>query len=757
MRTTGILVLTISFLFSCNQAEKLNIEKRSGEMREYKGKPTLFINNTPTEPTIYGLTTCPGGRMSWGEMPQYSIKRFSNEAGFTLFQGELWMRDIFPNEDYELNIDLVRRQVRGFVEANPNAAVFIRLRCNSSPAWNLANREECTQWADADPTYMEEDGLHRWDDHDTETSLRYSLASKKWREDMVKKIEILCRELEKTPEGNAVVGIQMATGIYGENHYWGFLFNEPDVSQPMQEHFKEWLKEKYKTDEALQKAWNNEKATMETAEVPKMENRFPEDPHGIFRDPETNRNMIDYTRCQHELVVDNVLLFCKTAKETWNRPLITGAFYGYYFYCFGRHATGGHLAMERMLTSPYIDYLCAPQTYGIYSKMMGGSGHARGIVEACNLHGKIWLDEFDNSSSLHPENMKEYLSDFTDNLEEDKAMIRRNLASAYTRGGGRWFYDFGPRTIGGWWNDSVLLKDIAQIKDIFEHYMHKDFEQEADVLVVYDTEVYYYLAQNWHIDVITHTGVEWATTDLFQSGVAFEQCLLFDLDKMNLDKYKAVLFVNTFKMTEYQREFVKEKVAANGRTLIWNYMPGYCNGKELNEGFIKELVNIEIQQTKIMQPPPIIEWQSDKSQQYGLTNKFAAFFPFEKLAEADKIWNHEPAIYEVTDPQAKPLAMFKGSAKVAIARKEEKGWTSVYCALPLQNENIMREIFREAGCHIYDNEGDVIHSGGGIMAIHTAQAGTKTIALQNGKTVQVEMPANHTTLLDNETGEVLLE
>ncbi len=736
MKKTLFILSSLLLLLSCNH-DSLKFPKLAGQIREYKGKPTLFINDNPVDPTIYALTTCPGGRFSWDEMPTYSEKRFA-EIGINLYQGELFMRDLFPKDDFTLDLDLARKQVRGFIEANPNAAVFIRLRCNSSPVWNRQNKDQCMVWADTASVDTEQDGLHRWDDGDVDNTLRYSPASKKWRDDMAKKIEILCRELSRTPEGNSLVGIQMATNIYGENHYWGFNTHEPDVSQPMQIHFREWLKEKYKANEELQKAWNNSSVTLESATVPGMKERYPSDLDGIFRRPEKERQMIDYSQCQHELVVDNILLFCKTAKENWPRPLITGAFYGYTLYCFGRHAAGGHLEMERMLTSPYIDYLSAPMTYLTSAKVMGGSGHSRGLSDECRMHGKIWLDEFDNGTSLHPKNMQEYLSDFTENFEEDKTLIRRNMASTYTKGGGRWFYDFGPRTIGGWWNDSVLLNDIGKMKKVFEKYAQKDYSHEADVLVVYDTKVFYHLAHNWSIDILSHTATEWATVDLFRSGITFDMCFLFDLQKMNLDKYKVVLFANTFLMTDEQRAFIKSKVADHGRTLIWNYMPGYTNGNQLNDQFVKELVQMDMEKVKLRNHPPVVILNSNTDVTYS-------------------VWNNNPPVFKITDKQVKSIAHFKTDEFTAIASKNMGNWTSIFCSLPLQNGAVMREIFKNAGCHIYNENGDVIHAGGGILVVHTKEGGPRSIKLRNGKVIETELFSNSTSIFDSETGAILLK
>ena len=82
-----------------------------------------------------------------------------------------------------------------------------------------------------------------------------------------------------------------------------------------------------------------------------------------FSGPSPQRNVIDYYEAQHQLVADVILHFCQVVKEDWPRPIITGAFYGYFYSVFGREAAGGYLELHRVLNSPYIDYLSAPGTY----------------------------------------------------------------------------------------------------------------------------------------------------------------------------------------------------------------------------------------------------------------------------------------------------------------------------------------------------------------------------------------------------------
>jgi hypothetical protein len=207
-----------------------------------------------------------------------------------------------------------------------------------------------------------------------------------------------CREFSQTSEGGALAGVQVAGGVYGEWHYWGFIGHEPDASVAMHQHFRRWLRNKYADAAVLQTAWNDPNIDFETATVPEKAAR-QHTSDGVFRDPQREMRLIDYFRCQHECVADSIIFFARAVKESWPRPIATGAFYGYFFSTFGRDATGGHLEVGRVLDSPFVDYLCGPAPY--YPDV-GGNGEpyrSRSILDSCRLHGKLWLDEWTRSSA----------------------------------------------------------------------------------------------------------------------------------------------------------------------------------------------------------------------------------------------------------------------------------------------------------------------------------------------------------------------
>lgn len=399
----------------------------------------------------------------------------------------------------------------------------------------------------------------------------------------------LLRQLAKTPEGNALIGVHVANGVYGEWHYWGFMRNEPDVAKPMQEHFAAWRRKKGKT----------------AVGVPGLEERKAQD-QGIFRDPVKREVVIDYYRCQQELVAERIEYFCALVKKSWPRPIVTGTFYGYFFSVFDRHATGGHLCLDRILASPHIDYLSAPQAYGPQYRDPGSCGITRALVESIRLNGKLFLDEMDQTPSWKWRNDVDQAFELM-NLPLDVALIRRNILEGFTRGAGHWYYDFGPANNSGWWADKRLMAEIDRLHKVLRVYDKRRYEPAGDVLAVFDTEVFFYTGSVQGTDPLTDPlAVNRTITTLYQAGAAIETVHLMDLEKVDLSRFKAVLFANTWKLTALKREWIRTKVMDGKRLVIFQGMPGRFDGSRFSIEFEDEVK--QAKSVKFFAEPPV-KWR----------------------------------------------------------------------------------------------------------------------------------------------------
>ncbi|MDD6209852.1 MAG: hypothetical protein PUB21_04515 [Bacteroidales bacterium] len=702
------------------------------EIKPYNGRPTIHVNGQPVSPNFYALTHATGGRWSWEEVPQRNLKQFY-DMGFRLFQVDLYFEDIWYEEKKELDIEKARKQLRGVLEVAPEAAIVLRVHTNAPYWWNKANRDECTEYADGPIQEEYQPGLpHNNEDFDNERSLRASLASEKWRKEAGERLKELCDGLAVSPEGDALIGMHISGGIYGEWHYWGFISHEPDTGKAMTTYFRKWLKNKYGNDKNLQKAWNRKDFTLTDATVPGTEERNTTH-FGFFKDPQQDQRVIDYFTAQQEVVVEDIEYFSKIVKDKWPRPLITGVFYGYIHMTFNRQTVGGHLFIERILNCPTLDYLAAPQTYWNDSRAMGGSGNSRGIVESTLLHGKLWLDEMDNG-----EYQKKAFIDpvrYVERYDPDYApLLRRCALFPLMRGIGLWYYDFGPRESLGWWDDPRYRKTIREEKELFDQRLHIPYKSEADLLYVWSMDNFYYLKPGYL--PITFNVLDQSVEEALRSGVVGDHIYDFDLDKVNLDQYKAVIFMNNYVLTDAQKKFIKDKVAKNSRTLIFNYLTGITDGKKIDYALSEKLIDVKVKPA-VAYAPQGVEFLNP-----GFRYDFDGTV--------------DPMVV-IDDPDAEPLAYLKGTKQVIAAKKKFPGYNVVFAALPINGTDVFRSIFKDAGCHVYNEANDFTYCNTGLLLIHTKDGGKRDIHLKNGKTLSLDLAPKSNTLLDANTGSIILK
>jgi len=391
----------------------------------------------------------------------------------------------------------------------------------------------------------------------------------------------------------------------------------------------------------------------------------------------------------------------------------------------------GHLEAERLLQSPWIDYFAGPPSYYEPSRKAGGSGLQRAPIRSIQLHGKMWFDEIDNGY-LQDKRERDFVRSWPLGDTTYLPVLQRSLWLPLMQGCGLWLYDFGPRRNTGWWDSPLYLNEIRRTLDYFRKNTIKAEPKPAEALVVWDTESFYHV-KNVN-SKICEQGLDAAAEELQCSGFATDQIYLFDLDRIELQPYKLILFMNAWRLSPGQRRFILDTVAQNGRTLVWNYGAGYTDG--LRSGIdLSEQISGFILEKKPRRENPV--W---------LTLDFI-------IGNPEAI---DPLLV-VADTQAFMLGRLASTNEIILARKIQKKYKSIYASVPLHNSGVFRSVLETAACIPLNDRTDFTFLSSNRLLLHTGSAGKRTLFLKDGKALELELPKNATRLLDAETGAVILE
>lgn len=708
---------------------------RKTEVKNYKGKPAIYVDGVPMSPFFYALTDRPTGNKTWETLPAHAIKQFA-DIGVRLFEVDVPFEYIYPESGIDVSFAI--KQLEGLRAVCPDCRVIIRLHVNSPVWWINKHPEEGVAFADAPTIPNRKFPLFQsLLDDDLKNIEKTSLASALWKNESTGVIKEFVKLMRQSDVADSLIGIHVANGLFGEYHYWGFMHYCPDVGETMAKYFLGWLKRKYGTVAALRKAYGDGKITFEDVHPAGLE-RYILD-RGIFRDPKTRRAISDYFECQHEITALDVIDNAKAVKEASDGRLITGAFYGYYLSSFGQAASGGHLAEEMVLQSEYVDFLCAPQTYSKINRVPGGPGLSRGLVESVRLNGKLWLDERDQPTHLgHID-----ASMMTFPKEESVYINRTMVLQSFIRGAGMWFYDFGRHFCTGWWDDPVYITDNGEMKKLTDEMFEREYEDPADALIVFDTKVFLHTAPRPDDDPITDTMINIFAVNAYKSGASVDLIYLSDLKKVDVSKYKAVIFANCFLMTDDIFEYIEKTVKKKCENVVFFSYPAYLDGEKFTPERTAALCGTEMKE-KYVQLVPDLVWK-------GSFDCGGAFSVNDLHLQKKNYKFGIAPLFEVTDGKAETLAeYFDGS--VAASRKKTGGCSVWYFALPLLAPEQISALLSGCGCHIYRKPGSATLCGGGIIELTSAGGEEGTLTLKNGKKVKYSLKKAETAVFDANTG-----
>ena len=656
------------------------------------GQPTLFVNGEPTMPYLSILYP--------GEV-NYPEARQSGRAGIKLIHvyGRL-INAPDGNYDFSFVDNVIYTALRG----NPDAHLFLRITLRDS-----VNPE--FYWEHPDELVTLDDG----------TRMRHpSFASKVWRDEVRKMYVALVKHIQEGPYADRVAGFLPSDGEEGQwMHYWGG--DDPvqdgtltDYSRPMQEYFRDWLTRKYGSDEALQAAWGQPDVTLVTAQIPSRAARAGDAEEGVFRKLPRDRAVVDYAEALSDVVDDGIEEYCRVVKEASGGKLLTGILYGHIMDLGGTFMAEqvGYLKLRRVIECPDLDFVAGPISYWSQFRDMGGPGAFDYPTPATlRLHNKLWINEVDLRTHLL--DSTDHVSDVTTAHKTDEA-IAREFALSLCSNAGLWLCNLagGQRP---WFDDIETGDTMGRLQKIADVAPTQELRSVAEVAVVFCDQSLAYLRPLATSAPRTQDGIMeslmvWQRLALRRLGAPFDAYLADDFLNPEIPRYKLYIFMDTFFLTEEERQAIQSKLASEEATALWFYTPGIVTTEGFEPDKIAELTGI----------PVLLE-----------NRRETAAMKLVSTGEEIGLPNYSflPAATPQVDAETAVLAYKTDGTTPAVVHKG-RNYYSAYTGLP---PAFLREIACDAGVYIYSEDDDAIYANASYLAVHTSKRpGPRTIHLPPG-------------------------
>ncbi len=521
----------------------------------------------------------------------------------------------------------------------------------------------------------------------------------------------LVRYIEAQDYADRIYDYKLFCGGGGEWYWPGcFMGATSGYSEATRDSFREWLRKKYGSDDALQKAWNQPSVALDTAVVPSPEFRYAAECFN-FRDQLKAHPVIDFREYMGDRTYEEILKNTKAMKEGCNNKKTVTIYYGYALYfADSRNQTqfvSGVNMLGKVLRLPTVDNIATPIDYR--KRLPGEPGaNYNPFNGSALLHNKLIWQENDLRTHLYPKN--EYGR--TNNLEETCTVIRRGFGQALTHGMGIWWLAM-PSNYA--YHQEGIMREIKKIAEVSQKTLKRDRSSIAEVALIFDERSTLYSAFRNNSFLDNHI---WQLyLNALKMGAPIDTYLLEDITNPRMRDYKLYIFMNTYYTDAKIRNEIADKVRKNNSVAVWCYAPGFITGNGFDEKTMRELTGFTLHHE--MKENPLKLEITDKQH------------PLTRYAANMETYNVGPVIWS-DDPDAQVLG--KAGGKVALAVKKFKDWTSVYTLMPL-NKELLGGLCEFAGVHRFNKDYDILTANKSYLMLHASSAGDKTIQLQVPSTV----------------------
>lgn len=593
-------------------------------------------------------------------------------------------------------------------------------------------------WLDANP---DEVSAHAGDAKRNTAQEYQSLASRKWLVDAQAPMAALIDHIAASPYADRIWGMSFCENGNGE---W-FWSNQPLGADRIDwagyapcdlAHFRDRLRAKYHTDEALQAAWHNPAVTLDTALLPPP-GAEKHSSIGVLLNPATDQNIIDWYEFRSAALANAICTMAAFVKQKTQGKWLFGAYYGYAneLSCNGfiPIQMSGHGGFPEVAASPDVDFVHAPARY-----LLRGTGKSDSIMQpwtTFQLHGTQVYIEQDVRLPYIPrlsDSMRTYCG-MGDAAREGVGQLDRCLGVMLATGALNYWFDI---QLGSFYERAFSTR-LAEHSKILASLPPVQGLTPVEVAIVGDRDSLY-RTRATDANGVFQAAVDGTYNRFNELAVPFHSMAVTDLldETIAAPPHKFYVMLPTLVLSQEQRERLMARFEREGATVLWLYCagaayPDQAPSPAANADFLGIATELD---TAMRQPEMTLA--AEYGGPFACRNQVQSAPWFRPVAGFDEI------IGASADAPGQPLLVAKqiGSAR------------HIYSTLMNLPPEVYAPLLAWTGVHCYHRGlKDPVWVGNDVLFLHAASGGPKTLNLPEGCQARAIIGPFRGTLQSGET------
>jgi hypothetical protein len=312
------------------------------------------------------------------------------------------------------------------------------------------------------------------------------------------------------------------------------------------------------------------------------------------------------------------------------------------------------------------------------------------------LHGKLWYHDNDAVSFLAKKKLETL--GFTDNNPDwtrDLSVQLQSLGYTDTAEKSGWVYRLGVGFAlcngmfqawfdlhGGYFDDPQLMSQVGALNNLAARAVSWDRSSIAEILVIADEASCAWCRPR---SPLLRESLLTPQNQLIRIGAPIDHILLDDLELLNTDRYKLVIFLNCFQVTTAQRRLMQRKLKRDGKHLLWCSAAGWFSETGGSAARCQDLTGFELVR------------DGGESNSVNLREGTAR----KRIGDSER------------------------AREVGICRNRD--WTSLWAPTAAMPAGSYRELARAAGVHIFSDRDDVFYANRSLVCLHAKSNGQRVL------------------------------